>query len=118
MPHRCFVQGTLLPTAQTTQYAFNPVPGPGVQFSGRVILRSVTVSNTSAAAVTFTLNIVNSGGTVGAANRIVPTRSVAANTVASLTELAGQVLMHGDFISTTASAASALSLRVSGEEVS
>lgn len=82
------------------------------------IIDRFTVSNNSGGAVTIAVNLVQSGGTAGASNLILPALSVADADVVVLDELAGQVLNTGDFISAIAGAASALVVRISGREVS
>jgi hypothetical protein len=95
--------------AQTTQYS----PGLGV----RAIIDKATVTNTDTVSRTFSANLVTSGGSAGNANLVIDDRAVQPGETYTCPELVGQVLSSGDFLSTLASAASALTLRVSGREL-
>jgi hypothetical protein len=94
--------------AQTTQYT--PI-------NAKAIIDKFTATNTSANNVTISVNLVTSGGTPGAANLIVDARAVAPDEVYTFPELVGQVLEPGSFISTIASAATSLTIRASGREI-
>lgn len=94
--------------AQTAQYTANGC---------RARIDKFTVTNTSAANVNFSVNLVPSGGTAGADNRIMSTRAIAPGEAYTCPELVGHVLEAGGFISTLASAASALTIRASGVEI-
>lgn len=93
--------------AQTTQYTAQNVT---------TIIDKFTVSNTSVANVTFSVNLVGSGGTAGNSNLVLPSRTLAPNEVYTCPELVGQVLPSGGFISTIAGAATSLTLSASGRE--
>jgi hypothetical protein len=95
--------------ADTTQYT---APG-GV----RTIIDKFTACNNDVAARTITINIVASGGAVGAANQVVKTKSLAAGETYTFPEIVGHVLAPGDFISTNASVAGVVAVRSSGREV-
>lgn len=104
---------TLVPSkqaenAQTTQYT---------AVNCTAIVDKASVTNTTAGNVTFSLNVVTSAGAAGAANLVVNLRSIAPKETYLLPELVGQVLLAGDFISTIAGAATSLTLRVSGREI-
>jgi IMP cyclohydrolase len=94
---------------QTTQYVANNVT---------TIVDKFTVTNTSAGAVLFSANIVTVGGSPGAANLIINSRAIAPKETYSCVELVGQTLDLGGFISTLASAATSLTMRASGREIS
>lgn len=94
--------------AQTTQYT---------ALNCKTRIDIFTVSNETANNVTFAANLVTSGGTAGADNRTLPTRTVAAGETYTCPELCGHVLESGGFISTLAGTASALSIRASGVEI-
>ena len=94
--------------AQTTQYTAT---------NAKAIIDKFTATNTSAANVTLSVNLVTSGGSAGNANLVVDARAVVPGETYTCPELVGQVLESGSFISTIASAASALTLRVSGREI-
>lgn len=94
--------------SQTTQYTASNV---------RAIIDKFTVTNTSASAVTLSVNLVADGGSAGNSNLVTKTRSVNAGETEQFTELVGHVLDAGSFISTIASAATSLTIRCSGREV-
>lgn len=94
--------------AQTTQYTAVNVT---------TYIDKFTVTNTSAANVTFSANVVTSAGAAGTANLIIQTRTIAPKETYACPELVGQVLQPGDFISTIASAAASLTMRASGREI-
>lgn len=105
---------TLIPAkqaenAQTTQYTASGV---------RAIIDKFTGTNTSAGAVTLSINLVNSGGAAGDSNLIVKSKSLAAGETYTFPEVVGQVLVPGAFISTLAGAAASITIRASGREVS
>lgn len=95
--------------AQTTQYA--------APSGTKAVIDKFTVSNTSGAVATLSVNLVPSGGAAGNSNLIIKTRSIAPNETYTCPELIGQVLDPGHFISTLASAANALTLSCSGREI-
>ena len=95
-------------SSQTTQYTATNV---------KAIIDKFTVTNTSAANVTFSCNLVTQGGTAGASNLIVDNRSLVPDETYSCHELVGQALEPGGFISTIASAATSLTIRASGREI-
>lgn len=94
--------------AQTTQYT---------AVNCTAIIDKATITNTTAGNVTFSANVVTSAGAAGAANLVVNLRSIAPKETYALPELVGQVLLAGDFLSTIAGAATSLTLRVSGREI-
>lgn len=94
--------------AQTTQYTAT---------NCKAIIDKFTVTNTSAANVTINVNLVTSGGSPSAANLIVDTRGIAPDETYTCPELVGQALESGGFISTIASAATSLTIRASGREI-
>lgn len=94
--------------AQTTQYTAS---------NCRTVIDKFTATNTSAANVTLSVNLVTIGGAAGASNLIVDTRAIAPDETYTFPELVGQVLEPGGFISTIASAATSLTIRASGREI-
>jgi hypothetical protein len=94
---------------QTTQYTAASV---------RAVIDKATVTNTDTVSRTFSVNLVQSGGSASNSNLIVDTRTVQPDETYTCPELVGQVLDPGAFMSTIASAATALTLRVSGREIS
>ena len=93
---------------QTTQYTATNV---------KAIIDKFTVTNTSANNVTFSCNLVTTGGTAGASNLIVDSRSLVPDETYTCPELVGQALDVGGFISTIAGAATSLTIRASGREI-
>ena len=75
------------------------------------------MTNTSANNVTFSCNLVTSGGAAGAANLIVDGRTIVPDETYTCPELVGQALESGGFISTIAGAATSLTIRASGREI-
>ena len=94
--------------SQTTQYTATNV---------KAMIDKFTATNTSAANVTLSVNLVTSGGSASAANLIVDARTIAPDETYTFPELVGQVLEAGGFISTIASAATSLTIRASGREI-
>ncbi len=95
-------------SSQTTQYTAT---------NCTAIIDKATVTNTGAVNLTFSVNLVTSGGSAGASNLIIDDRAIAPGESYTCPELVGQVLASGGFISTIASAATSLTLRVSGREI-
>lgn len=94
--------------AQTSQYVATNV---------KTIIDKFTATNTTAGAVTLSVNIIPSGGSAGSDNLIIQTKSIGAGQTYTFPELVGQYLEDGSIISTIASAASSLTLRCSGREI-
>ena len=95
--------------AQTAQYTATAV---------RAIIDKFTVTNTSAGNVAISVNLVTVSGSAGASNLIIDARTIAPDETYTCPELVGHVLEAGGFISTLASAATSLTIRCSGREVS
>ncbi len=93
---------------QTDQYTAN---------NCKCIIDKFTVTNTSVANVTFSVNLVASGGTAGDANLVLKAKTVVPNETYTCPELVGQVLEAGGTISTIAGAATSLTISASGREV-
>jgi hypothetical protein len=83
----------------------------------KTIIDKFTATNTSAGNVTLSVNLVSSGGSVGASNLIVDARSIAPDETYTFPELVGQGLDPSGFISTIASAATSLTIRSTGREI-
>jgi hypothetical protein len=94
--------------SQTTQYT---------AVNCKAIIDKFTITNTSAGNLTISVNLVTSGGSPGASNLIMDTRSIAPDETYTCPELVGQALETGGFISTIASAATSLTIRASGREI-
>jgi hypothetical protein len=82
----------------------------------KTIIDKFTATNTTAGNVTISVNLVTSG-VAGVTNLIVDTRSLAPDETYTFPELVGQVLEPNGFISTLASAATSLTIRASGREI-
>jgi len=95
-------------SAQTTQYTANNV---------KAIIDKFTVTNTSASNTTFSCNLVTVVGTANAANLIIDARTIVPDETYTCPELVGHVLDSGGFISTLAGAATSLTIRASGREI-
>lgn len=94
--------------SQTTQYTASVV---------RTIIDKFTATNYSAAAATISVNLVTVATLAGNSNLVVKTKSLAAGETYTFPEIVGHVLAPGDFISTIASVAAAVSIRASGREI-
>ena len=94
---------------QTTQYT-SPA-------STKAIIDKATVTNTDTVNRTFSVNLVTTGGSATNANLVIDDRALVPGETYTCPELVGQALEAGGFISTIASAATALTLRVSGREI-
>lgn len=94
--------------AQTTQYTAT---------NCKTIIDKFTVTNTSGTNATLAVNLVASAGAAGAANLVLPAKSIAPGQVYQCPELVGQTLEAGDFISTIAGTANALTISASGREI-
>lgn len=104
---------TLIPSkqmeaTQTSQYTAAAV---------RAIIDKATVTNTDTVNRSFSVNLIQSGGSASNANLIIDDRAVVPGETYTCPELVGHELDPGAFISTIASAATALTLRVSGREI-
>ena len=93
---------------QTTQYTST---------NAKTIIDKFTATNISASAATISVNIVTTSYSAGDSNLIVKTKTLSPAQTYTFPEIVGQVLNAGDFISTIASAASAVNIRASGREV-
>ena len=105
---RTLLSAKHLENAQTTQYTANAV---------RAIIDKATVTNTSAANVALSVNIVPASGSVADSNLIIDAKTIFPGETYTCPELVGQVLEPGAFVSTLAGAATALTMRISGREV-
>jgi hypothetical protein len=93
---------------QTTQYTAN---------NCKAIIDKFTATNTSASNASISVNLVTSGGSPGTSNLITDTRNIAPDETYNFPELVGHSLEAGGFISTIASAATSLTIRASGREI-
>jgi hypothetical protein len=101
-----FVENT-----QTTQYTVS-------SNITATIIDKFTATNISGSTATISVNIVTGSDTAGNQNLITKTKSLSPSEVYTFPELVGQIMPNTSFISTIASAASAINMRVSGREIS
>lgn len=93
---------------QTTQYTASLC---------KTLIDKFTATNTSAGNVSISVNLVTNGGSPGASNLVTDTRNIAPDETYTFPELIGHSLESGGFISTVASAATSLTIRASGREI-
>jgi hypothetical protein len=103
------VESKFLENIQTDQYVANNV---------KAIVDAAVLSNSGTSGVFVSVNIVPESTTTSTANRFIPNRYFAPGDTYSCPELVGQILRSGAKISTIASAASTITFRVSGREIS
>jgi hypothetical protein len=94
--------------SQTTQYTSASVT---------TIIDKFTATNYSATAATLSVNLVTAAGTVGNDNLIVKTKTLQPGECYTFPEIVGSALGAGGFISTIASAASAINIRANGRQI-
>jgi hypothetical protein len=94
---------------QTTQYT-------AVNVS--TIIDKFTATNYSASAATISINLVTQFDSSGNQNLIIKAKTLLPSETYTFPELVGHVLAPGGYISTLASASSAINIRSSGREVS
>lgn len=95
--------------AATTQYTANGVSA---------IIDKFTATNYDTVGRTITVHLVTVGGTAGDSTLAVKAKTLQAGETYTFPEIVGHILAPGGFISTTTSAASAITIRASGREVS
>jgi hypothetical protein len=81
------------------------------------IIDKFTLVNTTAGAVTATIDIVDATGLAGATERVISARSLAAGESYTCPEMVGHILNPSDTIQGLASAATSITVRASGREV-
>jgi hypothetical protein len=94
---------------ETTQYT--------CPANSAVKIATANLCNTAAVAVTVAISVVKTGGTAGNANRVLSlpiNTPLAPGDSMTVTELVGCLLGPGDFVSAIASAATSVSLVISG----
>lgn len=95
--------------SQTAQYAARNV---------RAVIDTFTATNTNTINVSFSVNLVASGGSAGDSNLVLNTKTIQPGETYLCPELIGQVLESGGFISTIASVASSITISAAGREIS
>jgi len=94
--------------AQTTQYTAT---------SRRTIVDKFTATNNSGSVAILSINHVPNGGSATTTNRVLVTKSIAVGETYPCPEIVGAILDPGDFISTLAGTASAITISASGREI-
>ena len=105
---KTLVPAKVVENAQTTQYTATGVT---------TIIDKFTATNYGASAASLSVNLVTNGDTAGNQNLIVKTKTLQPDETYTFPELVGQIINPGGFISTLASAATTINMRVSGREV-
>jgi hypothetical protein len=93
---------------QTTQYTASGVT---------TIIDKFTATNYSATAATISVNLVTAATSAGNDNLIVKTKTLQPAETYTFPEIVGQALAPSGFISTIASAATAINIRSNGREI-
>jgi hypothetical protein len=106
---KVLIPAKIAENTQTTQYTATNVTA---------IIDKFTATNYSASAATISVNLVTPSDTAGNQNLVVKTKSLTPGETYTFPELVGHAVAIGGFISTLASAASAINIRCSGREVS
>lgn len=106
---KVLIPAKIAESSQTTQYTATNVT---------TIIDKFTATNYSANAATLSVNLVSSLDNPGNANLVVKTVSIQPGQTYLFPELIGHVMLNGGFISTIASAASAINIRASGRTIS
>jgi len=111
--------------AVTAKALFNPLQAQNAQTTQytaptgtRTIIDKFTGTNTTALPATLTVNLAPNAGAAGVTNTIVSAKTIQPGETYTFPEVVGHVLNPGDFISTLAGTAAAITIRASGREVS
>jgi hypothetical protein len=102
------VPGALLTAATAIYYTVSP--------GTHAFIHKLTITNTSAGVVTFSLYLVPAGGFASAANMVTSAKSLTAGQTYEAYEALNHYLAEGDMIQGFASVAGVLALRASGIE--
>lgn len=106
---KVLIPAKIAENAQTTQYTATGVT---------TLIDKFTATNYSAAVANISVNLVTALDTAGNQNLIVKTKSLQPSETYTFPEIVGAALAPGGFISTLASAASSITIRASGREIS
>jgi hypothetical protein len=106
---KVLIPAKIAENTQTTQYTATNVS---------TIIDKFTATNYSASAATISINLVTQFDSAGNQNLIIKAKTLLPSETYTFPELVGHVLQPGGFISTIASASSAINIRSSGREVS
>jgi hypothetical protein len=102
------VPAKYMESTQTTQYTANGVKG---------IIDKMTVTNVSTTNQSFSVNIVEPSGSAGNNNLIIDDKTIYPGETYRCPEIVGHVIENLFSLSTIASAASSLTLDISGREI-
>lgn len=105
---RVLIPAKIAEATQTTQYTANGVT---------TLIDKFTATNYDTVARSISVNLVATAGTAGNNNLIVKTKTLQPAETYTFPEIVGAALLSGDFISTIASAATAINIRASGREI-
>lgn len=105
---KALLDSKYLENVQTTQYT---------AVNCRAVLTKVVIANQDTVNRTVSINLVPPAGTAGNGNRFVITKTIVPGETYLCPELSGQVIEPGGFLSAIASAASALTIRMNGQEI-
>lgn len=103
------VEGSVLTTSAATYYT--------TPLATSTLIKKVTFTNTSASTVTVTMYLVPSAGTAGAANTIISAVPISANNTYEAYPAENMVLATGDFVQALCSAATSVTLMMSGIQI-
>jgi len=106
---KVLIPAKIAENTQVTQYVATNVSA---------IIDKFTATNYSASAATISINLVTQFDSSGNQNLIIKAKTLLPSETYTFPELVGHVLQPGGFISTIASASSAINIRSSGREVS
>ena len=106
---KVLIPAKIAESSQTTQYTANNVSA---------IIDKFTATNYDTTARTISVNLVTGFDNAGNQNLIVKAKTLLPSETYTFPELVGHILAPGGYISTLASAASAINIRSSGREVS
>ena len=104
---KCLLESKIAENSQVTQYTATGV---------RTIIDKFTGYNYSGGPVILTVNLVPTAGAAAAAN-VLLTKTISAGECYTFPEVVGNVLNPGDFFSTLAGAATSITIRMSGREI-
>lgn len=106
---KVLIPAKIAESAQTTQYTASNVS---------TIIDKFTATNYDTSARTISVNLVTALDTPGNNNLTVKTKTLLPSETYTFPEIVGHILAPGGYISTIASAGTAISIRASGREVS
>lgn len=106
---RVLIPAKIAEASQTTQYTATNVSA---------IIDKFTATNYDTSARTISVNLVTGFDNAGNQNLIVKAKTLLPSETYTFPELVGHILAPGGYISTLASAATAINIRASGREVS